>query len=71
MEIRVFVLPGGKLQIMVDGAGLSFEQAKAATAQVLAQLQAQGIPAEMIGNVEQHKDGVDHVHIQHEVKNVH
>jgi hypothetical protein len=68
MEIRVFVLPAGKLQIFGDGDGVTFEQARAATEQILAGLKAQGLPAEMIGDVEMHKDGVSHVHMQQGVK---
>lgn len=64
MDVRVFILPGGKLQVFVDGDGVTFEQARAATEQVIGQLQAQGIPAEMIGDVEMHKDGVHHVHVR-------
>lgn len=62
MEIKVFVLPGGKVQIMVDGQ-VSFEQAKAITDAVIAQLQAGGVAFSEVGTVEQHKDGVTHVHV--------
>jgi len=70
MEIKVFVLPGGELQIFVDGP-VSVAQAEAATRVVLAQLQAAGVAVATIGPVEQHKDaGVTHVHVtglqQHE-----
>ena len=64
-EIRVFVLPGGKLQIFVDGNGVSFDEAKVATLQVLAQLRAQGFDVEQTSEVEQHKDAnVHHVHVE-------
>ena len=62
MEVKVIVLPGGKLQIFVDGQ-ISFEQAAQITKTVLAQLNAAGIDISEIGAVEQHKDGVTHVHV--------
>ncbi|WP_322489388.1 hypothetical protein [Chloroflexus sp.] len=62
MEIKVFVLPGGKVQIFVDGQ-VSFEQAQQITKAVIAQLQAGGVEFSEIGTVEQHKDGASHVHI--------
>lgn len=71
MEVRVFVLPGGKLQVFIDGNGVTFEEARAVTERVLGQLQAQGVPAEMIGDVEMHKDGVHHVHVPQTIKSSH
>ena len=62
MNIKVFVLPGGTVQIFVDGQ-VSFEQAQRVTEAVIAQLQASGIPFTTVGAVEQHRDGVSHVHI--------
>lgn len=62
MEIKVFVLPGGKVQIFVDGQ-VSFEQAQAITKAVIAQLEAGGVEFAEVGAVEQHRDGVAHVHI--------
>lgn len=62
MEVKVIVLPGGKLQIFVDGQ-VSFEQATQITKTVLAQLNAAGIEISEVGPVEQHKDGAEHVHI--------
>jgi CRISPR/Cas system type I-B associated protein Csh2 (Cas7 group RAMP superfamily) len=62
VDIKVFVLPGGNVQIFVDGP-VSFEQAQRITEAVIAQLQATGITFTAIGAVEQHKDGVSHVHI--------
>ncbi len=64
MKIRVFALPGGNVQIFVDEG--TFEEAKAATSAVLAQLQARGLPVELVGQIEQHKDDVTHVHIHQE-----
>lgn len=58
---RVFVLPGGRVQIFVDTG--SFPRAKAVTEQLLSTIQAQGLPVRMIGEVEQHRDGADHVHV--------
>lgn len=63
---RVFCLPGGRVQIFVDTG--SFPQAKAVTGQLLTAIQAQGLPIEMVGEVEQHRDGADHVHVQQRQK---
>lgn len=62
VELKVYVVPGGTIQIFVDGQ-VSFEQAQAITQAVMAQLQASGIAFREIGTVEQHRDGVSHVHI--------
>ncbi len=62
MKIRVFALPGGNVQVFVDEG--TFEEAKAATNTILAQLKAQGLPVELVGQVEQHKDDGTHVHVQ-------
>lgn len=61
-QIRVFVLPGGKIQIMGDDG--SFAEAKQATEQLLQQLQAKGIPVTLTSEIEQHRAGVEHVHVQ-------
>jgi hypothetical protein len=68
MEIKVYVLPGGKLQIMVDGDGVSFEDAQRATLAVLDQLRAQGLAVDQTSAIEQHREGgIDHVHLtQHQ-----
>lgn len=64
-DIRVIVLPGGKLQIFVDGEGVSFEEAQIATLRVLAQLRAKGLDVQQTSEIEQHRDaGVDHVHVK-------
>ena len=64
-EVRVFVLPGGKLQVFVDGNGVSFEDAKLATLRVLAQLRAQGLDVQQTSEIEQHRDaGIDHAHVK-------
>ncbi|NNJ13397.1 hypothetical protein EKD04_024020 [Chloroflexales bacterium ZM16-3] len=62
MEIKVYVLPGGTVQIFVDGQ-VSFAQAQQITQAVIAQLQASGVAFSAVGTVEQHKDGVTHVHV--------
>ena len=61
MQIRIFALPGGKTQIMVDDA--SFEEAQELTERLLGLLKQGGLPIEIVGTVEQHKDGVSHAHI--------
>ena len=64
-EVRVIVLPGGKLQVFVDGEGVSFEDARVATLRVLAQLKAKGMDVQQTSEVEQHRDaGVSHVHVK-------
>lgn len=67
LKVRVFVLPGGRLQIFVDNG--SFEQAKTATLQLLQGIQAQAFSALQIeGEVEQHRDGHEHVHVRTALK---
>ena len=64
-EVRVFVLPGGKLQVFVDGNDVSFEDAELATLQILDQLRAQGLDVTQTSGIEQHRDpGVHHVHVK-------
>ncbi len=67
VELRVFVIPGGKLQIFVDKG--TDEDAIAATKKVLARLKADGISFASIGEVEFHRDGGQHVHVVTEVQN--
>lgn len=63
MELRVLVLPGGRLEIAADGE-ISFEQAEAVTAAVLAQLGAALPGLAQKGEVERHRTGgPDHAHI--------
>jgi len=61
MQVRVFVLPGGKLQILVDSG--TFEEARAATLGLVQAAQVQGLPIEIMGDVEQHRDDTSHVHV--------
>jgi len=64
LKARVFVLPGGRLQVFVDTG--SFSQAKAATLELLAGMQTQSLSSlRMEGEVEQHRSDVDHVHVRH------
>jgi hypothetical protein len=65
MKARLFRLPEGQIQIFVDEG--SFEEAQAFTSTLIAQLQAQDIPVELVGKIEQHRDDVTHVHVQHDV----
>lgn len=66
MQGKIVVLPGGNVQIFADDA--SFEEAEAWTRTIIASFQAKGIPVELIGKIEQHKDGGTHVHIHDEVR---
>jgi hypothetical protein len=64
MEVKVFTLPGGQLQIFVDGDGVSYEDARAATDAVLARLRANGLDVQQTSEVEMHKTGgMSHVHV--------
>lgn len=65
MKMRVIALPGGTIQVFVDEG--SFEEAQVATRTLLEQLKATGLPVEMNGKIEQHRDDVTHVHVQHDV----
>ncbi len=65
MQVKVYALPGGQLQVMVDDA--SFEEAQNVTQTLLAHLKASGLPVELAGQVEQHKAGISHVHVQQKV----
>jgi len=61
VEIRLFVLPGGQMQVMVDGQ-VSFDQAREVTAKLLEAARAQVASLQQTSEVEQHKAGVTHVH---------
>ncbi len=63
---RIILLPGGKIQVFVDEG--TDEEAKAISEGVVATLKAAGIPLESIGEVEFHRTGSDHVHIEQEVR---
>ena len=69
MKIRVFRYSDSdgkvKLQIFVDEG--TFEEAQAATKRILAQLQTAGITFDEIGEIESHKTGSEHIHVQQEV----
>ncbi len=62
---RIILLPGGKIQVFVDEG--TDEEATQISKGVLATLQAAGIPLESIGEVELHRTGSDHVHVEQEV----
>lgn len=69
MQVRIVILPGGKLQIFVDGANVSFAEAEAITQQVLAGLPAVGIAVDSISDVEMHRaGGMDHVHLAPQIR---
>jgi hypothetical protein len=61
MKARVFVLPNGEIQIFVDEG--TFAEAQVATRAIVARLGAEGVPAEIVGAIEQHRADVTHVHI--------
>jgi hypothetical protein len=70
VEARVFLLPGGKVQIFIDNG--SEDQARTATRAILAQLAASGIAFESIGEIELHRTGgAPHAHVINEVKHEH
>lgn len=62
LKVRVFVLPGARLQVFVDDG--NFEQAKTATQKLLQAVQAQGVEISRTSEIEQHRSGSEHVHIR-------
>jgi hypothetical protein len=62
MEIIVYVLPGGEIQVMIDGK-VAFSEASARTAELLGAARADGVPMQPQSPTEQHKPDVDHVHV--------
>jgi hypothetical protein len=69
MKARVFVLQGGRVQIFVDEGTPG--EAKALTERILATLAANGVPLNQLGEVELHRTGVEHLHVQAEVQHDH
>ena len=65
MKIRMFALPGGRIEVFVDEG--TFEEAKMATEAIFQRMQANGLPVELNGKIEQHRDDVTHVHVHHDV----
>ncbi|MEO9029383.1 MAG: hypothetical protein ABI413_11280 [Ktedonobacteraceae bacterium] len=66
IKARVFVLPGGKVQIFIDSG--TEEEAKTATRAILAKMQAAGINFAEIGEIELHRTGAEHVHVITDVR---
>lgn len=66
MQMRVVALPDGTIQIFGDEG--PFEEARQATERLLALFAAQGVPVELVGEIEQHRPDVEHVHLQEEVR---
>jgi hypothetical protein len=66
LQARVFVLPGGRVQIFIDTG--SFPEARAATERLLDTMEAESVGLQMTGEIEQHRDGADHVHVQQQQK---
>lgn len=66
MEARVFVLPSGRVQIFIDTG--SFPEARAATERLLDAMEAESVGLQMTGEIEQHRDGADHVHVREQQK---
>lgn len=61
MELLIYRLADGSLQIMVNGE-IAFPQAADLSAQVIALLRSQGLAVETAGPPEQHKPEMSHVH---------
>lgn len=55
VQARVFILPGGKVQIFIDTG--TEEDAKTATRAILARMAASGIKFAEIGEIELHRTG--------------
>ena len=66
MQLRVVALPDGTIQIFGDEG--PFAEASKATERLLALLAEAGVPVELVGEVEQHRADVEHVHLQEEVR---
>jgi hypothetical protein len=67
VQARVFILPGGKLQIFIDSG--TDDQAVEATQAILAKLKASGMEFDEVGDIEFHRDGrSDHIHVTHEIQ---
>jgi len=66
MQMTVIALPDGTIQILGDEG--PFEAASQATERVLALLAEQGVPVELVGEIERHRADVEHVHLQEEVR---
>lgn len=66
MQLRVVVLGDGTIQIF--GEEGPFSEAKEATESLLALLAERGVPVELVGEVEQHRPDVQHVHLRGVVK---
>lgn len=66
MQMCVIVLADGTIQIFGDEG--PFEEARQATERLLALLAEKGVPVERIGEIEQHRPDVEHVHLQEEVR---
>lgn len=74
VQARVFILPGGKLQVFIDSG--TDEQAIEATQAILTRLKASGMEFDEVGDIEFHRDGrSDHIHViqqtQQEMKHDH
>jgi hypothetical protein len=65
-KARVVALEDGTVEIFVDEG--SFAEAREATERLLALFAAQGVPVKLVGEIEQHRADVQHVHIQEEVR---
>lgn len=60
LPVRIFSLPGSKLQVFVDGG--AFEQARITTLALFNALQTQGLPVSPTSEVESHRNS-EHVHV--------
>jgi hypothetical protein len=65
MKARVFVLEGGRIQVFVDEG--TFKEATELTKRIIETFKAQGLPLELQGEIEMHRSGVEHAHVQGEV----
>jgi len=62
MKARIVILPTGQISVFVEEG--SFEDSRLAIARLLAELEAQGLDFESIGQTEQHR----HTEIREEVR---
>jgi hypothetical protein len=65
MKARIVILPTGQISIFVEEG--NFEDAKLSLNRFLAELEAQGIDLESIGEVEQHRHDDQHLEVKSHV----
>jgi len=65
MRARIVILPTGQISIFVEEG--TFEDAKQSLNRFLAELEAQGLDFESVGQAEQHRHAAQHLEVKHRV----